>query len=173
MADEHDIAGEAQVGDLRLRIDQIDDQLMKLLNSRSACAVEIGRIKRRIGMPVYQPDREKWILDRVERNNPGPLDSGALRRVFERVIDESRRLERLAGEAEDGQKEKETESMVIVMEHSASEEQVQKVIESLVEVGYDVHRSSGVDFTVLGAVGVPHKPDRPAARSRCCPGCAR
>ena len=105
MADEHDIAGETQVGDLRLRIDQIDDQLMKLLNSRSACAVEIGRIKRRAGMALYQPDREKWILDRVERNNPGPLDSGALRRVFERVIDESRRLERLAGEAE-SQKEK-------------------------------------------------------------------
>ena len=100
MADERDVTGEAQVGDLRLRIDQIDDQLMKLLNSRSACAVEIGRIKRRFGMALYQPDREKWILDRVERNNPGPLDSGALRRVFERVIDESRRLERLAGEAE-------------------------------------------------------------------------
>jgi chorismate mutase len=92
--------GEGQVADLRQRIDQIDDQLMKLLNSRSACAVEIGRLKRRIGMAVYQPEREKWILDRVERNNPGPLDSGALRRVFERVIDESRRLERLAGEAE-------------------------------------------------------------------------
>ncbi len=111
MADEHDVGGErpeetaarqrgeAQVGDLRRRIDQIDDQLMKLLNSRSACAVEIGRLKRRIGMPVYQPEREKWILDRAERNNPGPLDSGAVRRVFERVIDESRRLERLAGEA--------------------------------------------------------------------------
>jgi chorismate mutase len=90
--------GEAQVDDLRRRIDQIDDQLMRLLNSRSACAVEIGRLKRRIGMPVYQPDREKWILDRVEKNNPGPLDRGAVRRVFERVIDESRRLERLAGE---------------------------------------------------------------------------
>jgi len=109
MADEHDIGaeaavrqrGEAQVTDLRRRIDQVDDQLMKLLNSRSACAVEIGRIKRRIGMPVYQPEREKWILDRAERNNPGPLDSGAVRRVFERVIDESRRLERLAGEALD------------------------------------------------------------------------
>lgn len=118
MADEHDIGGEAavrqrgeaQVADLRRRIDQVDDQLMKLLNSRSACAVEIGRIKRRIGMPVYQPEREKWILERVERNNPGPLDRGAVRRVFERVIDESRRLERLAGEAleteegEDGQR---------------------------------------------------------------------
>jgi 3-deoxy-7-phosphoheptulonate synthase len=48
--------------------------------------------------------------------------------------------------------------MVIVMEHSATEEQVQKVIETLVEVGYDVHRSTGVNFTVLGAVGVPRRP---------------
>jgi 3-deoxy-7-phosphoheptulonate synthase len=48
--------------------------------------------------------------------------------------------------------------MVIVMEHAASEEQVQKVIETLVEVEYDVHRSSGVDYTVLGAVGVPREP---------------
>jgi 3-deoxy-7-phosphoheptulonate synthase len=51
--------------------------------------------------------------------------------------------------------------MVIVMEHTSTEEQVQKVIETLVEVGYDVHRSSGVDFTVLGAVGVPHQPMDP------------
>jgi chorismate mutase len=93
--------GAAQVADYRRRIDQIDDQLMKLLNARSACAVEIGRLKRRLGMPVYQPDREKWILERVARDNPGPLDSGAVRRVFERVIDESRRLERLAGEKEE------------------------------------------------------------------------
>ena len=92
--------GSAQVDDYRQRIDQIDDQLMKLLNARSACAVEIGRIKRHIGMAVYQPEREKWILERVARNNPGPLDSGAVRRVFERVIDESRRLERLAGAEE-------------------------------------------------------------------------
>jgi chorismate mutase len=92
--------GERQIADYRRRIDQIDDQLTKLLNARSVCAVEIGRLKRRVGLPVYQPEREKWILDRVASNNPGPLDSGAVRRVFERVIDESRRLERLAGEAE-------------------------------------------------------------------------
>jgi chorismate mutase len=108
MADEHDVdGGDARVAELRQRIDQIDDQLMKLLNSRSACAVEIGRIKRGIGMAVYQPEREKWILDRVERNNPGPLDSNALRRVFERVIDEGRRLERLAGDAAGTKKDQE------------------------------------------------------------------
>ena len=95
--------GRRQIEDYRRRIDQIDEQLMMLLNARSACAVEIGRIKRQVGMPVYQPDREKWILERVARNNPGPLDSGAVRRVFERVIDESRRLERLAGQEREQQ----------------------------------------------------------------------
>ena len=100
MANERDVTPlttvPPEVDGLRRRIDVIDDQLMKLLNSRSACAVEIGRLKRRFGMAVYQPDREAWILERVEVNNPGPLDSGAVRRVFERVIDEGRRLERLA-----------------------------------------------------------------------------
>lgn len=104
MADQRDVEPKTQmpreVDELRRRIDVIDDQLMKLLNSRSACAVEIGRVKRSLGMAVYQPDREVWILERVAVNNPGPLDSGAVRRVFERVIDESRRLERLAQDAE-------------------------------------------------------------------------
>jgi chorismate mutase len=100
MADERDVktqkATPPEVDGLRRRIDLIDDQLMKLLNSRSACAVEIGRVKRQVGMAVYQPEREAWILERVEANNTGPLDPGAVRRVFERIIDEGRRLERLA-----------------------------------------------------------------------------
>ena len=53
--------------------------------------------------------------------------------------------------------------MVIVMEQSATEEQVQKVIETLVGVGYDVHRSTGVSHVVLGAVGVPREPVDPRA----------
>ena len=83
MADQRDVDPKAQmpqeVDELRRRIDLIDDQLMRLLNSRSACAVEIGRVKRNLGMAVYQPDREVWILERVAVNNPGPLDSGAVR----------------------------------------------------------------------------------------------
>jgi chorismate mutase len=101
MAQERDVKEREDVDEIdqwRRRIDLIDGQLMSLLNSRSACAVEIGRIKRRLGLPVYSPEREAWILERVMRDNPGPLDPMAVRRVFERVIDESRRLERMAGE---------------------------------------------------------------------------
>jgi chorismate mutase len=89
-----------EIDEWRRRIDVIDDELMRLLNSRSACAVEIGRLKRALGLPVYSPEREAWILERVMRENPGPLDPTAVKRVFERVIDESRRLERLAVEAD-------------------------------------------------------------------------
>jgi chorismate mutase len=105
MAEERDVKaappdpGALDLEDWRRRIDGIDDQLMRLLNSRSACAVEVGRIKRAQGLPIYAPEREAWILDRVMRDNPGPLEPLAVRRVFERIIDESRRLERLSADA--------------------------------------------------------------------------
>lgn len=104
MAEEQDLKapaaseGHPELQAWRQRIDVIDEQLMRLLNSRSACAVEIGKVKRALGLPVYSPEREAWILERVMRENPGPLDPVAVRRVFERIIDESRRLERLAAE---------------------------------------------------------------------------
>jgi chorismate mutase len=104
MAEERDVgaardgASDELLEAWRKRIDLIDDQLMRLLNSRSACAVEIGHIKKALGLPVYSPEREALILERVTRENPGPLDQGAVRRVFERIIDESRRLERIASE---------------------------------------------------------------------------
>jgi chorismate mutase len=87
---------EGELFEWRRRIDRIDEQLVGLLNSRSACAVEIGRIKRRLGLPVYSPEREAAVLEAVTRQNPGPLETGAVVRVFERIIDESRRLERIA-----------------------------------------------------------------------------
>jgi chorismate mutase len=89
-----------EIAEWRRRIDVIDAQLTRLLNSRSACAVEIGRVKRVLGLPVYSPEREAEILERVARENPGPLDSLAVRRMFERIIDECRRLERLACDGE-------------------------------------------------------------------------
>ena len=91
--------GEAAIDEWRRRIDVIDKQLMGLLNSRSACAVEVGRIKHALGLPVFSPEREAQVLARVMRDNPGPLEPTAVRRVIERIIDESRRLERLAAAA--------------------------------------------------------------------------
>jgi chorismate mutase len=83
-----------RLDDLRKRIDRLDEMLVRLLNARAACALEIGRVKEAVGMAVYQPAREADVLAHVQTINPGPLDNGAIRRLFERVIDEARRLER-------------------------------------------------------------------------------
>lgn len=84
------------IEDLRQRIDWIDEQIVRLLNARAQCALEIGRHKKTAGLEIYQPEREKAVLDNVQQLNTGPLDDGAIKRLFERVIDEARRLERLA-----------------------------------------------------------------------------
>jgi chorismate mutase len=81
---------------LRDRIDEIDQQLVRLLNERAGCALEIGRLKEERGQPIYQPAREAEVLANVRGGNMGPLDDGAMTRLFERIIDEARRLERLA-----------------------------------------------------------------------------
>jgi chorismate mutase len=87
--------------DWRKRIDEIDQQLVKLLNERSQCAVEIGQIKKKLNVPAWQPKREAEILRNVVKSNRGPLDDAAIRRLFERIIDEARSLERHAMEPSD------------------------------------------------------------------------
>jgi chorismate mutase len=82
--------------DLRKKIDALDEALVRLLNARAACALEIGRCKKEVGLAIYQPSREAEVLGHVQSINPGPLDDGAVRRLFERIIDEARRLERIA-----------------------------------------------------------------------------
>jgi chorismate mutase len=86
----------------RRRIDEIDRQLVKLLNERSQCALEIGHIKKALNQAAWQPEREAEILRNVVRANPGPLDDAAIRRLFERIIDEARSLERHAAEGWEG-----------------------------------------------------------------------
>jgi chorismate mutase len=80
--------------DWRRRIDEIDRELIKLLNERSRCALEIGKLKRGHNIPIYQPEREREVLENAERTNGGPLANTAIRRLFERILDEARSLER-------------------------------------------------------------------------------
>ena len=82
------------IEDWRKRIDEIDRKLLDLLNERSRCAIEIGKLKRAENVRVYDPEREREILQRVKAENKGPLDEEGLQRLFERVIDECRRIER-------------------------------------------------------------------------------
>lgn len=83
-----------RLADLRRQIDALDERLVHLFNERARFALELGRIKEDLGLPLYQPEREREVLDHVTAVNGGPLDATAIRRLFERVIDEARRLER-------------------------------------------------------------------------------
>jgi len=93
------------IEELRGRIDVIDEQLVRLLNVRVACAVEVGRLKHEAGLPIYQPEREAQVLNSVRQSATelaGPLTAEALVRIFERIIDEARRAERAARGSGDG-----------------------------------------------------------------------
>ena len=84
------------IEELRLRIDLIDEQLATLLNMRATCAIEIGRLKRQLSMPGYQPEREAEVgqhVREVTARLDGPLSGDAVGRLFERIIDEARQLE--------------------------------------------------------------------------------
>ncbi|MBV8549737.1 MAG: chorismate mutase [Acidobacteriaceae bacterium] len=79
----------------RERIDEIDVRLIELLNQRTAVVQEIGRIKEELRMAVYEPKREDKVFANVLAHNHGPLPPDAVRRVFERIIDEMRTVQRL------------------------------------------------------------------------------
>ena len=84
------------ISDWRRRMDEIDKKLVELLNERSQCALEVGKLKQAASMPIYQPARENEVLANAARNNKGPLSNAAIRRLFERIIDEARSAERTA-----------------------------------------------------------------------------
>lgn len=81
------------IEDWRARIDAIDKQLLELLSQRTKYVLEVGKIKGERNMQVFDPHRERQIIETILRENKGPLDDDALRRIFERVIDECRRIE--------------------------------------------------------------------------------
>ena len=81
--------------ELRADIDRVDEVLVRLLNERARVACEIGKVKKEQGIELYQPDREKQVLAHVRSiASEGPLGADAIARLFERIIDEARRLER-------------------------------------------------------------------------------
>lgn len=80
--------------DCRQRIDAVDVKILALLNERTRIVEEIGRIKQEMAMPIYEPKREDDVYRNVTANNTGPLSSEAAKRVFERIIDEMRTIQR-------------------------------------------------------------------------------
>ncbi len=78
---------------LRREIDAIDDRILSLVAERVRKVLEVGEHKRRLGLPIYDPERERTLLDRLSAAAPHPLTKETVRRVFERLVDESRTTE--------------------------------------------------------------------------------
>ena len=80
--------------DFREEINSIDIELLFLFNRRANLVVDLARIKKQQGKELFDPERERDIFVTLTDKNPGPLTPEAIVRLFERIIDESRRLER-------------------------------------------------------------------------------
>lgn len=110
MADEHDLNLDA----LRAQIDLLDEAIVRLLDQRARCAYAVGRVKREMGLRIYEPAREATVIQHVKAVNAsleGPLTADAIARLYERVMDEARRIQRVEMESRtDGAETPENES---------------------------------------------------------------
>jgi chorismate mutase len=82
------------IEDWRNKIDELDRRLVALLSERARAAVEIGRLKRNTNLPVYEPDRERIVLTNVQDANAGPLPGRDLIRIYERIMDVMRNIQK-------------------------------------------------------------------------------
>jgi chorismate mutase/prephenate dehydratase len=80
--------------DLRRQIDALDDQIVPLLNARAQIVVQIGKLKQQSGVPIYAPDREKAVLEKVRKINKGPLANRSLEAVYRELMSGSFALEK-------------------------------------------------------------------------------
>ncbi len=87
-----------KIDNWRAQIDEIDNQLLKLLNRRADFAARIGELKRAAGLALFDEDRERALLARLCQVNAGPLDKPAIARIFLRIIREMRRVEATKGD---------------------------------------------------------------------------
>jgi chorismate mutase len=78
---------------LRRSIDAVDTRLLELIHERVRLVLEVGAYKAKRGLAVYDPERERRMLERLSALAQPPVEPDTVRRIFERLIDESRRLE--------------------------------------------------------------------------------
>jgi chorismate mutase-like protein len=95
--------------ELRNQIDALDRQLVELLSERARAAVEIGRLKRDTNLPIYEPQRERVVFQNVEAMNRGPLLGKDLVRIYERIMDVMRNVQKEGIGAQEALTEVETE----------------------------------------------------------------
>jgi chorismate mutase len=84
---------ETDLESLRRAIDAVDSRLLELITERVRLVLEVGSYKAKHGLAIYDPERERRLLERLTTLAQPPLEPDTVRRIFERLIDESRRLE--------------------------------------------------------------------------------
>jgi chorismate mutase len=82
------------IAEWRRKIDELDRKLVEMLNQRAEAAQEIGRLKRATEIPIYEPDRERIVLQRVQEANQGPLHHRHLMQIYERIMDVMRNIQK-------------------------------------------------------------------------------
>jgi len=82
------------IEDWRKKIDDLDRKLVALLSERARAAIAIGKLKRDTSLPIYEPDRERVVFENVQGANPGPLPGRDLVRIYERIIDVMRNIQK-------------------------------------------------------------------------------
>src|SRR5512141_3234527 len=82
------------IADWRKKIDDLDRRLVQLLSERAQAAHEIGKLKKKAGMPIYEPERERSVFELVQKTNPGPLPDRELLRIYERLMDVMRQIQK-------------------------------------------------------------------------------
>ena len=82
------------IADWRKKIDELDRKLVELLSERAHAAHEIGKLKKNVDMPIYEPDRERNVFNNVQKYNKGPLPDRELLRIYERVMDVMRQIQK-------------------------------------------------------------------------------
>ena len=85
-----------EIADWRKKIDELDEQIVKLLCERAAAAVAIGELKQKTAAPIYEPNRERIVFEHVRTVNPGPLSDVQVQDIYERIMDVMRALQRPA-----------------------------------------------------------------------------
>jgi len=82
-----------ELAELRNRIDELDEQIVKLLNARAQIVLDIKEVKRKKGLPIHDGKREEEVFEKIGKISDGPLDEKTLRQIYQKIIEHLKAFE--------------------------------------------------------------------------------
>lgn len=83
----------AELDQMRGRLDEINQSMLELISERARIVQTIGQLKEKQGVPKFDPEREKQMLEKLVAGNPGPFDIGTIRHLFKQIFQASLNLQ--------------------------------------------------------------------------------